>query len=109
MSPLLMPVGPRILVKDVEPLDDLSARAKQSGIHVVVFEHNVPKPTTGLIVALGSDPEVQRLFKIGDIVFFNRFAGTETIVEGQKYRTLEFHEVTNILRQDVTEAPEGNL
>ena len=93
-----MPVGARLLVKDIIPKDSVVERAKRAGIHAVVFDRNLPKITTGIVVALGSDPEMCRLIKKGDTVFFSNYAGTHTMVEGEQYRTIEFREITNVLR-----------
>jgi co-chaperonin GroES (HSP10) len=102
----LMPLGARVMVEDITPLDDISARAEKAVIHAVVFEHNVPKPTTGKVIAVGSDPEVQRLIKVGDTVFFAKHGGIMTQVEGKTYRTLEFHEITSVLKEEEDENTE---
>jgi co-chaperonin GroES (HSP10) len=96
----LMPLGARVLVKDDVPLDDLSARAEKAGLYVATFEHNIPKPTTGIVVAVGSDPEVQRLITVGDRVFFGKHCGIITTLEGEDYRSLEFHELSSVLKAE---------
>lgn len=93
---VLTPFGPRILVKDETPIDDISARAKAAGIHVAVFEENKPKPTTGIIVAIGTDPELHAHLKIGDRVFFSRHSGSHVRVKGEEFRCLEFHEIITV-------------
>lgn len=94
----LMPLGARVFVKDEMPVDDITARAEKAGLFVATFDHNLPKPTTGIVVAVGSDPEVQRLISPGDRVFFGRHAGIITTVEGEDYRSLEFHELTSVVK-----------
>ena len=91
-----MPLGARIMCIDETPVDDISERARKAGLEIVVYERNVPKPTTAIVVGLGSDDEVHRLIHIGDRVFFSRHSGFITTVEGFDYRTLEFHEITSI-------------
>jgi len=95
----LMPIGARVMVTDIQPLDDVSARAEKAGIYAVVYDHNKPMPTMGKVVAVGSDPEVQRLIHVGDTVFFAKHGGINTIVNGVQYRTLEFHEITSVLME----------
>lgn len=102
----LVPLGARVMVKDDEARTDMQTIADRAGIALVTFEHNIPKPTTGIVVAIGSDPEVQRLIEIGDRVFFGRHCGITTVVEGEEYRTLEFHELTSILKPDKEETNE---
>jgi co-chaperonin GroES (HSP10) len=87
-------------VKDDLPLDDLQARAEQAGLALVSFEHSIPKPTTGVVVAVGSDPEVQRLIHVGDRVFFGMNCGLNTTVEGETFRSLEFHELTSVIPKE---------
>jgi co-chaperonin GroES (HSP10) len=107
---LIQPLGARVMVELITPIDALSERAKAAGLYIATFEHNQTKPTTGVVVAVGSDPEVQRLIQVGDTVFFSRYAGTDTFVEGTQYRTLEFHEITNVLKDvpDVVQQSEDS-
>jgi co-chaperonin GroES (HSP10) len=98
--PKIMPLGARVLVKDEAPLDDISARAEKAGLFAVVYEYNVPTPTTGIVVAVGSDPEVQRLIEVGDKVFFGKHCGIITRIEGEEYRSLEFHEISSVVKPD---------
>jgi len=92
-------MGSRILVEDIEPIDELTERAKRAGLALAVYDHNKPKATTGRVVALGSDPLLHQELQVGDTVFFARYAGTLTNIDGKQYRTLEFQEITNILRE----------
>jgi chaperonin GroES len=102
--PTVTPMGSRILIKDDEPLTGLEARARESKLHVVLFEQNLPKATSGIIVAIGPDPILQTL-KVGDRVIFARYAGTHITVQGQQYRSLEYHEIISVIR-DEPEQPE---
>lgn len=89
-------IGARILILDIEPVDDISARAKAAGLHAVVYDRNVPKPTEGIVLGVGGDPLVQEEVKIGDHVFFGKFAGHHVYEQGREYRSLEFQEVTRV-------------
>lgn len=100
MSPKLMPLGARIIVKDESPTDDVSARAEAAGLIPVVYEHNRPMPTTGIVVAIGPDPEVQKQIHVGDRVFFGKNCGIFTILEGEQYRTLEYHELSSVVHMN---------
>ncbi len=81
-------------------MDELTERAKKAGLVPVVYEINKPKPTSGTVVALGTDPFVQEHVKVGDVVMFSRHAGVITTVEGEQFRTLEFNEITGIIRDE---------
>lgn len=96
----IFPVGARIWVDPLEPIDDITARAAASGLHVVIHDENVPRPTTGRVIALGNDPLVQEMVQIGDIAFFSRFDGKEVQVEGRKYLSLELREIISLARPD---------
>lgn len=89
-------VGARLLVKDVEPVDEVTAWANRTKLHAVVYEKNKPSPTEGIVLMVGSDPLVQEEVKVGDHVFFSKFAGHETYEEGVQYRSLEIQEVTRV-------------
>jgi co-chaperonin GroES (HSP10) len=92
----LMPLGARVLVKDEVAISDLSARAAASGLHLALFEQSEPKPTTGIVAAVGSDPEIQALIHVGDRVFFSRHSGSLITIKGEEYRSLDFHEIITV-------------
>lgn len=87
------PIGARIFVTDITPIDEISARAAKAGIEVLIDEKNKPRPTMGIVVAVGEDPFTKELYKIGDIVMFNKHAGSPFSEDGQQFRSLEIHEV----------------
>lgn len=89
-------VGARILVKDVEPVDEVQAWAKRTGLHAVTYEKNRPGATEGVVLAVGSDPLVQEEVEVGDHVFFSKFAGHNVYEEGKEYRSLELQEITRV-------------
>lgn len=99
--PKLIPLGARVLVTDLEPEVSLVKRAEKAGLHLVIGEENVPKPTSGKVEAVGSDPLVQELITIGDVVLFARHAGLEVQIEGKSYRSLELREIAHVIKPDV--------
>ena len=103
----LIPLGARILVVDLPPETSIQKRAEAAGLHVVVLEENIPKPTSGIVKAVGSDPLIQELIQVGDTVLFARHCGLEILVEGQAYRSLELREIAHVLKPDpITPSPE---
>jgi len=55
------------------------------------------------VIAVGSDPFVQEITRVGDLVMFSKYAGLDVQVEGRTYRSLEVRELIAIIRQDETE------
>jgi chaperonin GroES len=96
----IMPFGARVFVELIDPVDEVTARAAAARLYVVVMEENLPRPTEGRVVAIGTDPFIQELVQLGDIVTFSKFAGHEQIVEGHTYRVLEDREIIAIIRPD---------
>jgi len=101
----IRPVGARLLVKDLEPEADLVRRGARSGLTVVVNEENVPRPTSGLVMAVGSDPLTQEEVSVGDVVMFHPYAGHFVSVEGETFRSLELREITSVIRESPDPAP----
>ena len=100
MSPTIIPIGSRVFVDLIEPVDSITARAAAAGLHAVVMEENKPRPTQGVVVAVGSDPMVQELIHVGDTVTFAWHAGYEQQVEGRTLRVLELRELLACIRPD---------
>ena len=98
MTSIITPNGARIFVEELEPEVSLVKRAQAAGLHAVVLEENLPKPTSGTVVAIGDDPLVQENYKLGDVVTFSKHAGTYQQVEGKEYRCLEDREVIAKIR-----------
>ena len=97
------PVGARIWVEDIAAKDDLYERAKAIDVKLAVYEVNVPRPTTGKVVALGKDPLVLETVQLGDTVFFSKHAGHEIQLEGRTLRSLELQEITAVVREEKIE------
>ena len=98
----VMPMGARIFVLLDNPVSDLEAQARAAGLHIVLEEQNIPKPTSGRVIALGTDPLVHESLRIGDNVIFHRHSGTNVVVEGKELRCLELHEVISVIRDEAT-------
>lgn len=100
------PLGARLLVDPIITTVGLEERARMSGLSIVLENENVPAPTQGRVVAVGSDPLLQEEVKVADVVFFSRYAGHEVWLEGVCYRQLEHHEVTGVLQADAKTSSE---
>jgi co-chaperonin GroES (HSP10) len=89
----MRPQGPRIFVRDITPVDEVTSRAEKAGLVAVVAEENKPKPTMGIVLKVGEDPLARELYKEGMIVMFSRYAGNTFSESGEQYRSLELHEI----------------
>jgi co-chaperonin GroES (HSP10) len=90
------PRGARIFVRPIQPVDEVTARAEAAGIIPVVDERHKPRPTTGIVVAIGEDPLAQELYHLGDIVVYGAYAGDVIMEDGQEYRALGLHEIIGV-------------
>jgi len=91
----MRPRGARLFVRDITPVDEVTARAEAAGLAVVVAEEHKPKPTTAVVLAVGEDPLARELYQPGYIVMFSRYAGQtfQDVPGGPTYRSLELHEI----------------
>lgn len=96
---VMKPLGPRILVEEIEPIDDVTEAYRKAGLSAVVLEANKPQPTSGKVIAVGTDPELQEHVKEGDVVIFSKHSGSNVIIEGRSLRCLEFHEIITVTRE----------
>lgn len=99
MTVEVTPIGARILVEQIEPVSDVEERARKAGLFVAVYDHNRPKPTEGIVVAVGTDPLLQEHIQVGDHVVFSKFSGSEVQIEGKTYRQLDFPEIITRIRK----------
>ena len=92
----LKPLGDRIVVK---PKDDEESRTA-SGL--VIPETAKEKPQLGEVLAIGpgefKDGErIPMDVKVGDVVFYSKYGGTEVKVDGEDYLVLSSRDVLAIL------------
>lgn len=90
------PLGARLLIDPIITTLSLEERAARAGLEIVIENENRPQPTMGKVIAVGSDPLLREEIKVGDVVFFNRYAGHEVTLNGQTFRQLEHNEVTGV-------------
>lgn len=100
----LIPVGERCMVEEIVPVDTDAVRASRVGLILVSLDEQKPRPTMGIVVAVGGGPLIQESVQVGDTVFFSQWAGTYTTPDPtgkdpKRYRTLGVEEITNVLRR----------
>lgn len=96
---IIIPMGDRCFVEELPVETSLAKRAESAGLHIVLGEENIPKPTTGIVIAIGDDPLIQSRLQLGDVVSFSRHAGCEQWVKGVKYRAIEGREIISVIRK----------
>jgi co-chaperonin GroES (HSP10) len=93
----LRPVGFNIFVRDITPVDEVTARAAEANLTVIVSEENKPMPTMGIVLkitAKGVNPLLDESgIDVGDIVMFNRHAGGPFTEANYTYRHIQLHEI----------------
>ena len=95
----LKPLYDKIVVKVEEPQEQRTP----SGI--IIPDTAQEKPQVGEVIAVGEgkllqNGEIKPLrVKVGDYVVFNKYAGTEVELEGEKYLILSEEEVLAILEK----------
>ena len=96
----LRPLGDRVLVRRVE-----AENKTKSGI--IIPDGNKEKPLTGKIVAIGPGKrhESGKVFpideiKIGDLVLFGKYAGTEVKIDGEILLLMNADDLLGILEDD---------
>lgn len=91
------PLGARLLVDPIITTVSLEKRAELAGIEIVLEQDNVPRPSQGRVVAVGSDPLLQEEVKVGNIVFFKWHDASEVWLEGVKFLQIEHQSVTGVM------------
>jgi co-chaperonin GroES (HSP10) len=90
------PIGSRVFVRDIQPVDEVTAKAEAAGVIVVIAEQNKPKPSMAIVLKVGNDPFIQELCQPGDIVMFSKHAGSTFMEAGQEYRSLNDTEIIGV-------------
>lgn len=84
------PLGERVLVRPVQ------AEEKTSG-GILIPDTAKEKPQQGEVVAVGNGDGQALTVKEGDRVIFGKYAGTEVILDEEKYLILNEDELYGIL------------
>lgn len=89
----LSPRGSHIFVREITPVDEVTARAEAAGLQVMISAENQPPPTMGIVIKLGPDPLLKEELRVGDIVMFGRHAGNTFTESNNVYRYMQLHEI----------------
>ena len=87
----IKPLADRVLI---EPAP---AETKTVG-GIIIPDTAKEKPLKGTVVAVGTGTKDEEMvLKVGDVVLYGKYAGTELDVEGQKYLVMRQSDVVAIL------------
>ena len=96
MSQEIQPLGDRVLIRLVE--DEAFTK---SGL--VIPDTAKEKPQRSEVVAVGDDEEMIKV-KVGDLVLFAKYSGTELRLDGADYLILNSADVLAILKRAAVKA-----
>ncbi|NLY03987.1 MAG: co-chaperone GroES [Campylobacter sp.] len=84
------PLGKRVLVQREE-----ESKTTASGI-IIPDNASKEKPSSGKIVAVGNDDEC-KVVKVGDVVVFGKYSGSEVELDDKKYLVLNLEDVLGVI------------
>lgn len=94
---MLEPIGDRVIVK-VQDEEEKTVGG------IVLASNAKEKPTQGEVIAAGegayssTGEKIPMTVKKGDVVLFNKYAGSEVEYEGEKYLVLQEKDVLAIVK-----------
>ena len=87
----IQPLGDRVLVK---PAD---AETKTAG-GIIIPDSAKEKPQRGTVVAVGPGKKDEPItVKVGDLVLYGKYAGTEISIEGKDYLIMRESDIVAII------------
>jgi len=64
---------------------------------IIIPDTAKDKPNIGLVSAVGTDEELQKIVKVGDKVIYPKYSGTEIEIEGKKYLIISKDDILAIV------------
>ena len=108
MAEELIPLGAHCYVIDIPPVVEEEERAKAAGLHIVIDKKNMPRPTSGVVIAVGPDPLIQELVREGDTVYFSKYCLEYIHVDGKAYHILALSDLKGVKRI-IKQSPENSV
>ena len=86
----------------VKPMDDrvlvsLVEEETKTASGIIIPDTAKEKPTTGEVVAVGTDEELKELIKVGDKVLFGKYGGEEISFDGKDYKIIQRSDILAIV------------
>ncbi len=89
----IKPLDDRVLV---EPLEEIESRTS-SGI--IIPDTAKEKPRVGIVVAVGTDEDLQSKVKVGDKILFAKYGGEEIEMNGKEYRIISRSDILAVIEE----------
>ncbi|MEY4503972.1 MAG: hypothetical protein RL154_264 [Pseudomonadota bacterium] len=83
------PLDKRVLVERIE-------QTKTSAGGIIIPDNAKEKPQQGKIVAVSKKIEDKNEIKVGDIVLFGKYSGTEITIDGKEYLVLATTDILGV-------------
>lgn len=91
----IIPLNDRVIVQPIN-------QQKSKNIGGIIIPDSVKdKPSTGTVVALGSDETLQKQLQIGNVVVYNQYSGVQLEYDSIKYIILKNDDLLAILQDNV--------
>ncbi len=84
------PMDDRVLVSFVE-------EETKTASGIIIPDSAKEKPTTGEVVAVGTDEELKELIKVGDKVLFGKYGGEEISFDGNDYKIIQRSDILAVI------------
>jgi len=85
----LQPMDDRVVVERVE-------EEKKSG-NIIIPDTAKEKPRLGVVIAVGTDEDLQEKVKVGDKIFYGKYVGDEVELEGKEYLIVQRSDILAIV------------
>ena len=64
---------------------------------IIIPDTAKEKPQMAEVIAVGTDEDLQKIVKVGDMVLYGKYAGTEIELEGEKLLILSKSDILDIV------------
>ncbi len=88
----IQPLDDRVLVEFEEEKEEKTA----SGL--IIPDTAKEKPRAGMVVAVGTDDDLQTKVKVGDKILFAKYGGEEIQFDGKDYRIVQRSDILAVFK-----------
>lgn len=88
----IQPLDDRVLVEFEDEKEERTA----SGL--IIPDTAKEKPRTGLVVAVGTDEDLQSKIKVGDKILFAKYGGEEIEMDGKDFRIVQRSDILAVFQ-----------
>ncbi len=88
----IQPLDDRVLVEFQDETEERTA----SGL--IIPDTAKEKPRSGVVVAVGTDEDLQSKVKVGEKILFAKYGGEEIQMEGKDYRIVQRSDILAVLK-----------